>query len=298
VRPLALEPDWHFRVPGDDEGQLTLLKRDIWGYYRENGIDRPIAFRWYDGLRVRLYLGNDLSLCLYVLGSFEPNEFVFLRNALKPGMVVLDGGANEGLFSLYAAQRIMPGGAVLAVEPSTREFERLAANIALNRLDNVMTFKVALGSRAGDALLAIADSHHAGMNTIEVGDSRKAMAGWTTVSRETVSLETIDELVARSGLQRLDLVKLDIEGSEVDALDGAKATIARFQPTILLEAEETRLATLGRTKEDLVQAVDELDYELWVFDSRSGQLRPANLAVEPESGNVIAAPRSWRPPVL
>jgi FkbM family methyltransferase len=52
-------------------------------------------------------------------------------------MVVLDGGANDGLFTLYSARHVAPSGTVLAVEPSTREFSRLAANLRLNRLDNV-----------------------------------------------------------------------------------------------------------------------------------------------------------------
>jgi FkbM family methyltransferase len=296
VGPLALDPDWHFRVPEDDEGQLTILKRDIWNHYRENGIETPIVFRWYDGLRVQLYLGNDLSLCLYALGAFEPNEFVFLRSVLEPGMVVLDGGANEGLFSLYAARRIKSRGFVLAVEPSTREFERLEANIALNRLENVRTVKAALGRGIGEARLAVAQARHAGMNAIEAGDSGQAMADWIE-SEETVALETIDALVDRCELQRLDLVKLDIEGSEVDALDGARATIERFQPTILLEAEEARLASQGRTKADLMSVLEEFRYELWAFDGGSAQLRRAQLPNEPE-GNAIAAPRGWRPPLL
>jgi FkbM family methyltransferase len=296
ARPLGLDPGWQQRLPGDDEGQLTLLRRDIWAHYREHRIDRPIDFRWYERLRIRLYLGNDLSLCLYVLGAFEPNEFVFLRSALEPGMAVLDGGANEGLFSLYAGRRVGSTGTVLAVEPSTREFERLEANIALNRLGNARTFKVALGSRVGEALLAVAKSRHAGMNTIDAGDPGGSLADWAS-SRETVDVETVDELVARSGLERLDLVKLDVEGSEVDALDGAMATIERFQPTILLEAEEARLASQGRSKQDLVHALGELGYELWVFDADSAQLRRANLPLEPE-GNAIAAPRGWRPPLL
>jgi FkbM family methyltransferase len=295
-RPLALDPGWHLRFPDDDERQLTLLRRDIWAYYRDNRIDTPIVFRWYDRLRVRLYLGNDLSLCLYVLGAFEPNEFVFLRSALEPGMVVLDGGANEGLFTLYAAQRVGPRGGVVAVEPSTREFERLRANIELNRLDNVRTFKVALGSRVGEAVLAVAEPRHAGMNAIDTPSSRQNRAA-PAEFKETVPLETIDSVVARSGLQRLDVIKLDIEGSEVDALDGASTTISRFRPTILLEAEEARLASQGLTKEDLVQALDGIGYELWVFDAGSAELRRAELPGEPE-GNAIAAPRGWRPPVL
>jgi FkbM family methyltransferase len=296
ARPLALDPAWRFHVPADGEGPLTLLKRDIWAHYRDRGIDTPIAFRWYDGLRVHLYLGNDLSLCLYVLGAFEPNEFVFLKRVLEPGMVVLDGGANEGLFTMYAARRVAPEGAVLAVEPSTREFERLEANISLNRLENVRTFKAALGSRGGEAVLAVAYKRHAGMNAIEVRAPGERLPAWTT-SKEAVSVERIDELVARSGVQRLDLVKLDIEGSEVDAIHGASTTISEFRPLLLLEAEETRLRSQGRTKDDLVSALEGFGYELWVFDTASAQLRPAELPREPE-GNAIAAPQGWRPPLL
>lgn len=295
-KPLGLDPGWRFRFPGDDEPQSTLVRRDIWSHYRDDEIAAPVLFRWHDDLRLHLHLGNDLSLCLYVLGAFEPNEFVFIRSTLDPGMVVLDGRANEGLYSLYAARRVGPRGVVLAVEPSTREFARLEANIALNRIRNVKTFKMALGSRVGEARLAIAQARHAGMNAIEVGDAGENPAPWT-LSRETVSHETIDNLGARAGLERLDLMKLDIEGSEVDALWGARKTISRFRPIIMLEAEEERLASQNRTKEELVQALDELGYALWVFDAGSAQLRLAAVPAEPE-GNAIAAPQEWRPPAL
>ena len=295
-RPLAFDAGWHLHVPGDDADQLTLLKRELWEHYRNNGIDESIVFRWYEGLRLHLYLGNDLSLCLYVLGAFEPNEFVFLKRALQPGMVILDGGANEGLFSLYAARRVGSRGSVVAVEPSARELERLKANVALNHLDNVRPFGVALGSGRGEVSFAVAQARHAGMNAIEAQDAGQRTADWAA-SRVTVPLETIDELVAQSGLHRLDLIKLDIEGAEVDALGGALATIARFRPTILLEVEEERLRTQGRTKAELLDLLTGLDYELWVMDGGSAQLRPARLPLEPE-GNAVAAPRGWRPPVL
>ena len=55
-------------------------------------------------------LGNDNSLCLYVCGSFEPNEFAFLDKVLKPGMVFVDVGANDGYYTLFAAQRVGPCG--------------------------------------------------------------------------------------------------------------------------------------------------------------------------------------------
>lgn len=293
-RPLALEPGWHFDVGADDDRQLTQLRRDLWRYFGDNQVEKPVVFRWYDGLRVRLFLGNDLSLCLYAGGSFEPNEFAFLHAVLAPGMAFLDGGANDGLYSLYAATRVGPSGVVLAIEPSAREFGRLKSNIALNRLSNVRPLKLALGREDGEAELAIAEPGHEGQNTIGPRVSNPTVQ---TTSHETVTVETIDRLVEQQSLDRLDFLKLDVEGSEVDALEGAWSSVARFKPLMLLEAESERLASQNKTKTDFVAAIDDLGYELWVFDSSTAQLRHVRRPDEPE-GNTIAAPKGWQPPPL
>jgi hypothetical protein len=81
-----LEPGWYFDIAATDPSWLVQFRRELWTYYRERGIQRPVILRWYDGLRVRVFLGNDMSLCLYVGGSFEPNEFVLLDRILEPGM--------------------------------------------------------------------------------------------------------------------------------------------------------------------------------------------------------------------
>jgi FkbM family methyltransferase len=293
-RSLRLEPGWHFDNGADDSRQLTQFRRDIWNYYGDRGLTAPVTFRWYEGLKVKLFLGNDMSLCLFAGGSFEPNEFVFLQAVLKPGMVFFDGGANDGLYSLYASRRVGPDGVVMAVEPSGREYERLKANLELNRLADIRTLRVALGKERGSGTLAIAEEGHEGQNTLGVRVSNPTVE---TTRHEAVSIETIDELVSREGLQRLDFLKLDVEGSEVDALEGARSTIARFRPLMLLEAEDERLASQSRTKDDLVRLVTELAYELWVFDRESGQLRPVRGPNELE-GNVIAGSADWVPPVL
>lgn len=294
VEPLHLEPGWRFDAGAGDSREATRWRRDIWTYYRDNRISDPVTYRWYDGLRLRLPLGNDLSLCLFAGGSFEPNEFTFLRAVLRPGMVFLDGGANDGLYSLYAARHVMPGGHVLAVEPSARELAHFQANLDLNRISGILPLQLALGSHSGEVTLAIAERGHEGQNTVGERVSNPTVA---TSGHETVRLGTIDGLVEEHGLERLDVVKLDVEGSEVDALEGARKTVARFRPLILAEAEDERLASQNRTKTDFVAIVDSLGYDLWVFDRDTGQLRRAEAPDEPE-GNTIAAPRGWQPPRL
>ena len=292
AKPLAPEPGWYFDVAANDASPRVRFRRDLWEYYRVRRIERPVTLRWYDGLKVRVFLGNDMSLCLYVGGSFEPNEFVFLDTFLEPNMTFVDGGANDGIYSLFAARRVGSGGTVLAVEPSTREFERLEANLDLNPDVHVVPVLAALGSEAGEAELAVAEAGHEGQNTIGSTVSNPKVV---TQTHETVRVTTVDALVDERGLARVDVVKLDVEGSEVDALLGATRTIERFRPLVQLEAETERLASQGRTKGDLRRVLEGLDYEIFVFDAHSGTLRSAAAPDEPE-GNAIAAPRGWRPP--
>lgn len=290
-RPLAREPGWYFDVAAQDPSALVRFRRDLWEYYRERDRDTAVTLRWYDGLRVRSFLGNDMSLCLYVGGSFEPNEFVFLDAALRPGMTFVDGGANDGIYSLFAARRVAPDGTVIALEPSAREHGRLLDNIALNEAD-VVAVRAALGAADGEATLAIAEAGHEGQNTIGERVSNPKVAA---ARHERVRVTTIDGLVSEHGLDRVDVVKLDVEGSEVEALLGATETLRRHRPLLLIEAEAERLASQGRTKDDLRRILGHEGYELFVFEKASGALRPAVAPDEPE-GNAVAAPRGWTPP--
>ncbi len=219
-----------------------------------------------------------MSLCLYVGGAFEPNEFVFLDAILERGMTFVDGGANDGIYSLFAARRVGPGGTVLAVEPSGREHRRLLANLERNPDMRVIPVRAALGRAPGEALLAVAEVGHEGQNTIGESVSNPKVA---TAKHETVPMTTLDGLVEEHGLARVDVVKLDVEGSEVDALLGARKTIERFHPVIQIEAETERLASQGRTKDELRQLLDELDYGCSSSTRRAGNSEPHDLPTSP-----------------
>jgi FkbM family methyltransferase len=291
---LTLSPGWSFAAATEATGRRVQTRRELWTAFRMRGIRRPVTIEWYEGLRLRLFLGNDLSLCVYVLGSFEPNELSLLSRVLQPGMVFVDGGANDGLYSLVASRRVGSAGRVVAVEPSSREFERLAANIRLNGIKNTIQVRAALGGAAGTVTLAIAPEGHAGQNTV---GTELANPNIEPAAHESVALTTLDDLVSDHRLGRVDVIKLDVEGSEVLALAGARRVLERDRPLLLVEAEEERLASHGRRKEELVDALVGLGYRLHVFDGTTGQLRPPALPGEPE-GTLVAAQPDWRPPVL
>jgi FkbM family methyltransferase len=198
-------------------------------------------------------------------------------------MTVVDAGANEGLYTLFAARRVGPSGRVLAVEPSLRELGRLRANVRLNRLDNVRVVPQALADREDKARLLLAEAAHAGQNTL----GAFIYAGVAAADEVMVDRVRLDDLLAAQGHDRIDVIKLDIEGAEFAALRGAEETVARCRPALLFELSDDALQRQGASAAALLDFLRSYDYRLYTFDPATG----LPLAAEPDSDlglNVIA----------
>jgi FkbM family methyltransferase len=238
-----------------------------------------------------LYLGNDMSKLIFVDGSFEPNEFVFLSAFLKPGMAFVDVGANDGAYTIFAARRVGSVGRVVAVEPSSREFERLTANVELNQLRNVTTVHAAAGEVSGRASLAIAEYGHEGQNTV---GTKVVNPKVRTARLEEVETQRLDDILAAAGMEKVDFVKIDVEGSEPRVLAGAQETLARHRPVLQLELEPDWLARQNSSPDEVFRLLDAADNAAWIFDQETGTLR--ELRPDDElNGNVIAGSKDWRP---
>lgn len=284
---LAHYPGWTFGAEYYVERTWGALRRaKLWDYALEHQLEVPLTVRWYDGLRVDITLGNDHSLCLYVSGTFEPNEFFFLGQILKPGMTMLDVGANEGLYTLFSASRVGATGRVVAFEPSSRERRKLQRNLARNQLVNVTVVPTALGSREGTAALQIASGVHSGHNTLGTLVYDDAPA----VGVEHVPVERLDSVMDRLGLGRVDIIKIDVEGSEVSVLDGARETLAAHRPVLFIEANDKALRAQGASNDALLAFLrDELDYRILVFSPETGIVEPMRQGFS-LSANIVAVP--------
>jgi FkbM family methyltransferase len=282
-----LYPGWSFGYEYYIQRRWLALRRGaLWEFAQERGLEVPLVVPWHGGTRVGVTLGNDMSLCLFVAGSFEPNEFAFLDRVVKPGMTFVDIGANEGLFSLFAARRVGPGGRVVAAEPSSRERRRLEANIARNRLANVTVVPHAIGEGPGTARLQIATGVHAGHNTLGAFTYDDVSA----VDFENVPVETLDALAGRLALGAVHVVKIDVEGAELKVLQGAADLLRRTRPILLIEANEGALRGQGASSAAVVALLHELGFDIHVFSDRSGEVEP-HVAGQPLSANIVATPR-------
>ena len=288
TRPLKPYPGWHFGV--DEEPELkgkVKFRLAIWDYFNRYRLQRPIIMDWYNGSRTYVYIGNDISRCLFVGGCIDPNEFAFLDRVIDPGMVFIDVGANDGLYTLFAAPRV---GTVLAIEPSSREFERLRANIELNRLRNVIALQVALSDLPGEGTLCVGGYEHEGQNTL----GEFSYVGVELGYKEKVELKRLDDLVDQAGLKNVDIIKLDLEGAEFSVLRGAMRTMTVFRPLLLLELSDVALKRQGSTAGEVVSLLQSLGYEIYTFDETSG--KPVKAADYSKlSHNIVAAHpvRNW-----
>jgi FkbM family methyltransferase len=193
----------------------------------------------FDGGRSSIYadLHTARGLTLYRYGHREA-DLELAGRLLQPGDVFVDGGANVGLFTLVAAERVGPTGKVIAFEPGRTVRLRLLENVVLNRFSQVEVIPFALSSAAGQA----------SFRTFEIGGS--ALNHLTPIDGEgggleTVALTTLDAVLIPHDRDRVTLIKLDLEGAEHDALLGAAAILRERRPDLLLEIEPPHLQRMG-----------------------------------------------------
>ncbi len=154
------------------------------------------------------------------LGTYEKEKQEFVARLLRPGQVMFDVGANVGLYALLASRCVGLKGKVIAFEPLPGNLDYLRRHLALNRVGNVDILAAAVGRAPGRASFLAAGSRS--MGRLDGGGSLE------------VDVVSLDSLLASGRLPPPDVIKMDIEGGEVDALLGAEAILREHRPTIVL----------------------------------------------------------------
>jgi FkbM family methyltransferase len=165
-----------------------------------------------------------------------------MRHLLRPGDVVIDGGANIGLYTLIAAAKVGPTGRVIACEPSPGTMDLLRANVRVNRFDWVELHEVALAAEPGQLALHVFQPG-SGYSSFAPADRRSA-------DEIDVDVTTLDD-IAGIHLNRTALIKLDTEGAELLALRGAPLLLEHARPDFIIELEPEHLARQGSSISDI-----------------------------------------------
>ena len=215
--------------------------------------------------------------------GFETAETQFVQRFLRPGMTVLDLGAHHGLYTLLASKLVGRKGRVIAFEPSPKERKRLAKHIWLNGADNVRVEAQALGAESGEADLFLADGANDWCNSLR----RPAESAGQTVR---VQVRRLDDVVSQLGLSRLDFIKMDVEGAELDALRGATRILSgAARPVVLAEVYDIRTGPWGYAAREIVRFLAALNYR-WFAVHEDGTLELVSVEQNSYDANLVAVP--------
>lgn len=178
-------------------------------------------------------------------GYFEYRESALIRQLLGPGKVFLDVGANIGWHSLLAAEVVGKSGRVLAFEPVSVSYGRLCRNIELNNFTHVRAFQFGLSNR--DEVISIyrCEEDNSGANSL-YGSEQQAPI-------ERVGVKVGDAVLSDVQVSRIDLCKIDVEGAELDVLEGLSGALSEGKiKAIVIEVNPVSLLRAGRRPEELI----------------------------------------------
>jgi FkbM family methyltransferase len=219
-----------------------------------------------------------------IYNEFERMETEFVKRLLRRDMTVVDAGAHHGLYTLLASKRVGWGGRVIAIEPSPRECERLEKHLRLNRCSNTELVPCALGEDPGEADLYLVDGFQDWCNSL------RPPAVDEPIRTVRVPVRRLDDVLAESGVNKVDFLKLDVEGAELSVLYGAMKLLQREpRPAILAEVQDIRTQPWGYAAREIIQFLIRMDYR-WFAIAAKGALLPISCDQETYDANLVALP--------
>jgi FkbM family methyltransferase len=236
------------------------------------------------GPQIELLPGQFGSMVTWLFGVDEPREVAWFRRFVPPGGVVIDVGANIGQYTLMAAQLAGPSGHVFAFEPDPLNAAALQRSIERNGFaDRVELLRIAVAGRSGEAVLELQSDRTRSRlcPNKSVGSLRPAATLVRTLA--------LDDFADDRELDRLDFLKIDVEGADIDVLRGAERVIWRLQPTLMVEYEPDWLLAYGERPEALPAFVKSLGYGYQFVNSR-GVFDGVPTVTGARGGNLICTP--------
>ena len=179
----------------------------------------------------------------------ERGEVKFLESIVKEGMNVIDIGANVGITTVTVARKIGRRGKLYSFEPTPEYFNILKENISSNGLENVKVYELAVTDQVGRA--PFYQKELSSGIVFEEG-----------AKKFEVSTTSIDRFLSEEKIERIDLINMDCEGSELLVLKGAKETLRKNKVKIFCEIHHDFLKQLGQSVEELVQYLQGLEFQV------------------------------------
>lgn len=210
----------------------------------------------------KMYLDKTDSLLLSVYPNFEPLETQLTKKYVKKGMVVVDAGAHIGYFTLLMSRLVGDKGVVHAFEPERENFELLEKNVKINGYQNITINRKALSDKKGKTKLFISDENPQDHRIIKNRESKKY---------ELVQTITLDNYFGKG--QKVDFIKMDIQGAEIFALKGGKRILQENKLLkMIIEFWPFALVQSGMKPDELLKMLQKLG-KVRLIDGKTNTLK-------------------------
>lgn len=205
--------------------------------------------------RLKVYSKDTyLGLFLSVKKSYEPIQTKLLLEELKEGNNFFDVGANVGYYSVLASKKVGASGKVFSFEPDKENLALLHENVMLNELNNIKVFDLALGITEG--LIDFKSSkNHKGISAVTVSEEERG--------DYKVNITTLDSFVLQNSITNIDFIKIDVEGYEMNVLNGGKNVLSNSVNTkMFVELNPQSLRKVGHTCAELIGLIESLGFNV------------------------------------
>jgi FkbM family methyltransferase len=217
----------------------------------------PNAYQYASGSirtvqRYGLVLKVDISDYVghFLFFGFRDAALNNLFELCKPGFNVVDVGTNIG-WTVLNFGRLSGLGKVVGFEPDPFNYDVCKKNLALNQLSNIELLPVGLGDKESEALLEVRTPGNRGGNRVSLTNTKNSVS---------IQIKTLDSVSAVTTLSKVDLIKLDVEGYELNVLRGARNLLLKHKPVLFIEVDDHNLKDQGDSAEALILFLEEVGY--------------------------------------
>lgn len=208
---------------------------------------------------------SGLGLMLRTKGEFEPTQTKSFIKSIKKGNTVFDIGANVGYYSVLASKLVGKNGKVFAFEPDPQSLKLLYKNIGINKCKNIIVVKSALSNHNGKLILT-QDSSNPGESSLTLFKKGKKIL---------VDVLTLDKFIKTQKIKTIDVIKMDVEGAELNILRGGLKTLQNNKKLkIFVECNPSALSEFGEDRITLFAFLKGLDFNIeGIIDEKDKKIK-------------------------
>jgi FkbM family methyltransferase len=204
----------------------------------------------HKGVVLRVDISNVVDHFLY--WNLVTDDYASILEKIKKASIIFDIGANIGSTSLYFS-KLNPEAKIHSFEPNGKTFNRLLDNIQLNNCSIISMYNLGFGEVKSEVKLYEVDEHNPGMNRILPDNINFPFT--------IIKIDTIDDFCRLNTIDKIDFIKIDVEGYEYAVLAGGINIIKNSKPLIFLELDDNNLRDNNRSAQELIMLLEKMNYK-------------------------------------